>query len=439
MGAAFRSPLHQMLVPWIVWLLRLAIGITFIVSGLAKSIDPWGFIYKVEEYLHLWNMMQPRSLVLAGAIALSGAEFVLGVLLATGCYKRVAVWLMLAMMAGMLPLTAYIYIADPVADCGCFGDFMIISNGATLLKNIAITAALLYLCVYNRRVAGVYSHYSQWIVGGLCSAYIIFVAFVGYNIQPLADFRSFPVGRNLAVTDDAEGYVAPVMEFVYEKGGETKVFYADALPDSTWIFVDRREKFLEGERKKEVTDLVVTDEGEDVSAEVISPEGYQLLVLIPEYDRADVAYTYLVNELNSCVETLGGSTVAIIAGDRDDIEEWADLSMADYPIYSGEPTMIKEMARGNLALVGLKDGTIMWKRTAGSVDTDLVEKTVALDSREADEALFESLGIAGGDILRNLSLALIAALAVLFMLDRSGRLLKWQTRINHLKTEIIKK
>lgn len=81
----------------------------------------------------------------------------------------------------------------------------------------------------------------------------------------------------------------------------------------------------------------------------------------------------------------------------------------------------------------------MWKRTAGSVDTDLVEKTVALDSREADEALFESLGIAGGDILRNLSLALIAALAVLFILDRSGRILKWHTRIEHLKTEIIKK
>lgn len=422
--------INQRWMPWIVWILRLAIGATFILSGVAKTIDPWGFIFKIEEYLHLWDMMQPRSLVLMGAVALSGAEFVLGVLLATGCYKRVTVWLMLAIMAGMLPLTLYIYISDPVADCGCFGDFLIISNGATFFKNLLITASLIYLAAYNKYVRGLFGAYIQWLVVFISSAYVIIVAFVGYNVQPLIDFRSFPVGRSLAADMDDEMPEAQ-FEFIYEKDGRQEVFGQDALPDSTWTFVDRR-TVGNGATDSDLTDFTVLDGDEDISSEIILPEGYQILALIPEYDRADVSYTYLLNELQSSVERLGGSMTALISGSHDDIEEWEDLSMAEYPIYTAEGTMLKEMARGTMALVGLHDGVIQWKRTAGSVDADLVDELVGKNTPEADVELFESMDFDGSTLMRNLTLALISILAMLFLLDRSGRLLSWKHKIHSL-------
>ena len=129
--------------PWIVWTLRIVVGGVFIMSGLVKDIDLWGFVYKIEEYLTAWGIRQPRSMVVMAALGISGAEFILGAMLATGSYKRTAVWGLLAMMAVMLPLTLYIYIFSPVSDCGCFGDFWKLSNGATFLKNIII---LLYPC-----------------------------------------------------------------------------------------------------------------------------------------------------------------------------------------------------------------------------------------------------------------------------------------------------
>lgn len=425
------SEINSRWMPWIVWLLRLVVGATFIMSGLVKSIDPWGFIFKVEEYLHLWDMMQPRSLVLMGAVALSGSEFVLGVLLATGCYKRVVVWLMLAMMAGMLPLTLYIYMTDPVADCGCFGDFLILSNGATFLKNVVITAALIYLAVFNKSVRGLFGTYIQWLVVFICSAYVIIIAFVGYNVQPLVDFRSFPIGRNLAEEADADESEA-VFEFVYEKDGQKEIFGQDALPDSSWTFVDRRLIGADHTRS-DITDFTVLDGEEDISSEIILQDGYQILALIPEYDRADVSYTYLLNELQSSVERLGGNMTALISGSQDDIEEWKDLSMAEYPIYTAEGTMLKEMARGTMALVGLEDGIIRWKRTAGSVDADLVDELLARDTEESDVELFDSMDFDGYTLMRNLTLALVSILAMLFLLDRSGRLLRWKHKIHNLK------
>ncbi|MDE6248781.1 MAG: DoxX family membrane protein, partial [Paramuribaculum sp.] len=122
-----------------VWLTRIIVGALFVVSGLSKADDLWGFIYKIEEYLRVWNVVCPRSIVLTASMLISGAEFVLGSLLMLGLYRRSAPALLLLTMCGMLPLTLYIYMYAPVADCGCFGDFLILSNAATFWKNVALT------------------------------------------------------------------------------------------------------------------------------------------------------------------------------------------------------------------------------------------------------------------------------------------------------------
>lgn len=97
----------------LVWIFRILVGATFIISGLSKMIDLYGSVYKIEQYLAVWDMMQPRTLVLGLAICLSGVEFLLGFLLLLGCYKRSSAYLLTLIMAGMLVLSAYIMIADP--------------------------------------------------------------------------------------------------------------------------------------------------------------------------------------------------------------------------------------------------------------------------------------------------------------------------------------
>lgn len=404
----------------LVWICRLAVGLTFVVSGLSKMIDIWGFIYKIEQYLSVWGMPQPRSLVFTCAAALSAVEFVLGFLMSLGCYRKLSTWTMTLIMLGFTPLTLYVALFDPVPDCGCFGEFLVIGNTATFLKNVVVLSLLCYLLFNNSKVDGLLTRYSQWLVGWLCAFYMIAIGMIGYTIQPLVDFRPFKVGTPLVETsdDDGDGEDAVTFRFIYEKDGVTQSFTADSLPDDSWTFVDREiasGNLAEGSSGAGFT--VYDADGDDATSEAISDEGEELLLLIPELNDIDVSSTYVINEMARYMDSRGGLLVGILGTNAEGLEQWRDLSMASYPLYTAEDTSIKEVARGAASFVYLRDGVIQWKRTLSSIDIDVLE-----DSASGD--ILESLYFPGERYFLILTGLFLGLVVIVFALDRSGRAVK---------------
>lgn len=399
----------------IIWICRIVVGGTFVVSGLAKAIDPWGFIYKIEQYLVVWNVDVSFPLIVGVALMMSGIEFLLGVLVFAGCYRRTAVWAVTAIMLGMLPLTLYIAIANPVTDCGCFGDFIVISNTATFLKNVVLMMLLVLLLCGNRKVDGLFTSYSQWLVAFIAIIYIIIISLWGYNIQPLEDFRPYKVGTSL-VHDGEEEFDDSNIVFIYEKDGKQQEFTVDSLPDDTWTYVTRKGEEVnthEGDAY-----FPIYDGDDDVAADVINPEGEELILVIPEMKRLDISSTYLINEMYRYIENTGGEMIAVVGADAEGIELWKDLSMATYPIYNAEDTDLKELSRGNISVVYLKDGIIRWKRALSSIDSDY------FSNAEGKEGLLEELNYNSRYIFGIFTLIFLALELFLYLLDKSGRILK---------------
>lgn len=394
-----------------VLILRVLVGLTFILSGYAKGIDPWGTVYKITEYLDFWGFDIPGALITFATFALSTWEFVWGTLLLLGCYRRVAVICLTLVMAFMLPLTLYIVIFDPVADCGCFGDLYVISNTATLIKNVVIMAALIYLLAANVRVGAVYTKHTQWIVGGLLTFYLLAIAIYGYNVQPLQDFRRFAPGTELLKVGedgaDEESGEEPVYAFLYERDGEKREFSADELPDSTWSFVDRI--LLSGSESAGDGFSVMID-GEDILPELINTEAEQFIVTIPDVAKVDISYTNLINDLNDYIEERGGSLVTFLAGDEETIDYWTDISMASYGVYQVEPNLVRELARGTSALVYLDKGRIIWKRTLSSVDFESA-------SRRSRQNIVETLDPKPQLTLMRITSVLVIAMLVILAAD----------------------
>ena len=364
------SQLHIKLMPYIIWALRIIIGITFIISGLTKMIDVWGFTYKIEQYLNVWGWEITRPLIVIAAMSLSAIEFVIGVMIFAGCYKRTAVWIGTAIMAMMLPFSAYIMIANPVDDCGCFGDFLIISNIGTFIKNIFISFGIIYLCINNHKKNGLFHPYVQWAVASVSYIYILIIGFIGYNVQPLIDFRPFkettPLVNNLNQSNSD-------FEFIYEKNGQKQSFNITNLPDSTWTFIDRIETKSSTDNNTADNKFIIYDTNDnDITTETISNDGKQLLILVPEIEKANISYSFLINEMNNYITQQGGNLIGIFATkDKNKIEHWADISLAQWPIYLAEDTSIKELARGKIAVVYLEEGVIKWKRTLSSIPSDI--------------------------------------------------------------------
>ena len=123
---------------------RLLIGVVFIFSGFVKAVDPMGGAIKISEYLVSFGFdkLQPFSVLLS--FNLSAIEFMLGVCMLLGVYRRYTSFWVLIFMAFMTPLTLYLALFDPVSDCGCFGDALVISNWETFLKNVRTNPKFLF-------------------------------------------------------------------------------------------------------------------------------------------------------------------------------------------------------------------------------------------------------------------------------------------------------
>lgn len=355
----------------VVLLLRLLIGITFVVSGFVKAVDPWGFILKIEEYLSVWGMQVPRTVILVCAIGLSLYEFVCGLMLVLGTYRKAMPRMLMLSMVFMLPLTAYIAVANPVSDCGCFGDFLKLSNWATFWKNVIVVLSLIYLWKFNYKCGWQFIRPSlQWMGIIAASVYIIVIAMVGYLVQPLVDFRDYKVGTYVIDksqdADDSQDIL-----FVYEKNGESRTFSMDELPDSTWHYVSR----MESVHSKNVDRgyLALFDGDEDVTDDVLG-EGLQLLIVIPEPERLDISYVYHANILADRVLKEGGEAIGVIAGDQQSKSRWDDVTMSRFESYSADDTALKEMARGSMSVVLIKDGEMIWKRSIASIDNEMLQQ-----------------------------------------------------------------
>lgn len=413
-------------------LFRLAVGATFIMSGFVKAVDPWGTIYKFQEYFAALGLPSTTWLVTCSAFALFLVEFLIGVSLVLGSYRRATPICTLCFMAVMLPLTLWIAISDPVAECGCFGDFWILSNWQTFWKNVVITALTIWLVIYNRRVVAVITPALQWIEAVISSVFILLVAFYGYFEQPLLDFRPYPVGQK--IVDQSEGGEEDYYTFVYEKDGMEKEFnISDTLPseEEGWRFKERRLKISEldtsdnpanAERQGVFQIWDKTGEGE-MTETVMSDEGEMLMVLMPELDKVSPATTWKINTLYDAAANSGIDMIAVVSGSPEMIEEWEDLSMPRYEIYTADDTVIKQLARGNPSLVYLKDGTIEWKSSLWPVDVDEITKDDHLDT--------SSFSRDGSSVLNNITYLYLACLAVLIILSLLPYLRNLWNRPNH--------
>lgn len=395
-----------------VWAARIVVGATFILSGWAKAIDPWGFLLKVNEYLAVWDFSLPREAVLTACVTLSCLEFACGILIAAGALKRVAVWGACAMMAVMLPLTAYIYIADPVADCGCFGDFMVLSNGATFLKNIVLTALLVYLVLRNRSVRGLYPAPIQWLVVAVSLGFPLYLAFVGYQVQPVVDFRPYPLGSLIFAPENGEGEAY----YIYEKEGQEQRFTLDALPDSTWTYVDAvvPESF-EGAQGIAVYDRY----GNDVADEIVDLEGPQIYLVVLNPGIQFLSRSHYVGEIYAYAREHGIGMVGVVASSGPALAEWVEWVRPRFPVYSAEDTSLKQLVRGDAALVYTEGGEIKWKRSLATVDIPFESETAFEDVEAIDNGRLHLIAV----------LLYLGSLLCIWLLGLSPRILALMRKI----------
>ena len=347
---------------------RLIVAVTFIFSGYVKAIDPLGTQYKITDYLQPLGLsgIVPDWMTLTASVALSTLEFSIGIFLLFAIRRRLTSKILLLTMVVMTLITTWIAIANPVKDCGCFGDAIKLTNFETLGKNIILLAISILLWRFPLQMVRFISKPTQWIVINYTILFSVALSTWSLWSLPLFDFRPYHIGANIEKgMEIPEGAKQPQFEttFILEKNGEQKEFTIDNYPDSTWKFIDSKTIQTEEGYVPPIHDFSIEDtkNGEDITQEVLHDKGYSFLLISPNLAMADDSNFGTIDQIYEYAEDHGYRFICLTASTEKEIAKWQNITGAEYPFYTTDATTLKTMIRSNPGLMLLHNGTIIQK------------------------------------------------------------------------------
>ena len=353
---------------WIVNSCRFILGATFVFSGFVKAVDPLGTCYKIQDYLTAFGTQQllPDVAPLIMSVLLAVLEFTVGMHLLLGIKRRFTTRLALLIMLVMTPLTLYLALTNPISDCGCFGDALVLTNWQTFGKNVVLLTCAVVLVITPWRMVRFLTKKMEWTL----SHYSMVFAFVlaGYCLAtlPIIDFRPYKIGKNIREgMEIPEGAKPTVFDtrFIMERDGVKQTFTVDNYPDSTWTFVSAETVVVEQGYEPPIHDFVMEsmETGDDITDEVLDDHGYTFLLVMHRTEEADEGDIDLINELYEyCVEH-EYRFYALSSSSEEAIEQWRDRTGAEYPFCIMDDITLKTMVRSNPGVLLIKGGVILNK------------------------------------------------------------------------------
>ena len=360
--------MSQRLLKMIVNLCRIIVAVTFIFSGFVKAIDPIGTQYKLQDYLGAIGMagILPNWTLLAVAVFLAAIEFCIGIFLLFAIQRRLISKLTVAFMAFMTMVTVWIVVADPVKDCGCFGDALHLTNTETLIKNIVLLVCSLAIMYRPLAMFRFVSKSNQWIVTNYTIVFILVSSGLSLYYLPIFDFRPYHIGVNIPRgMEIPKGAKLPQFKttFIMEKNGQRKEFTLDNYPDASWKFIDSKTVQTSEGYIPPIHDFSITDNktGLDLTNSVLSRKGYTFLLIAPHLETADDSNFGDIDRLYEYAQSYDIPFYCLTASTTKAIKRWVDLTGAEYPFCITDEAVLKTIIRSNPGLLLLKDGTIINK------------------------------------------------------------------------------
>ena len=349
---------------------RTLLGVVFVFSGAVKAIDPLGTVYKIEDYLKAFGGFFTDFLPVAevAACGLIILELLLGVCMLLNVRTQWTVWISLLFYCVMTPLTLYIALTNPVSDCGCFGDALVLTNWQTFGKNVVLIILATVLVLLRKSVNPLWRGYMEVIIAFVTAS--ITFAFMEYTYchLPMVDFRPYKIGNHLPTLMEYPEDAAPDVyefSFVYEKDGVEETFTLENYPkgDSTWTFVRQESKLIQKGYEPPIHDFeIINADYEDLTWDILESEDPVTLVVMYDIKKADKKQLAKVEALyENCVTNMEQCYILTGSG-TDEISSFS----YEYPTLSDgictcDPVTLKTIVRANPGVIVVQNGVVIDK------------------------------------------------------------------------------
>ena len=349
-------------------LCRTILAITFIFSGVVKTVDPWGTALKVSEYLTIYGWDSLQDYVMPFSIWLCGAELMMGLML---LFKVRIRMVSIFAVCSMLIFTVITFLSAtvlPVEDCGCFGEAMKLTPWQTFLKNLALLPlALVVWWRYRRDRIFSFSKLE------LTCAAIFFSVAMGLGIYcyyhlPLIDFMPYKVGVNIreAILEEQNSqdeHVETVLVYRNLKNGRLREFSIDDKEwhdETKWEWVETRTESEQNVVRALISEFAVYNAYGDATEQLLNTPGRLYLFCVARLDEIPAACQKKLDDLSFRAAVLNQQVVVLTP---DPLYEKTSTLVGGLrvPCYNIDASTLKTMLRARNGVVVLDNGTITGK------------------------------------------------------------------------------
>lgn len=364
---------------------RLLIGVVFVFSGYVKVIDPWGFAYKIQDYFQAMCpfMEQFSSLAIVAGIVLPAVELLIGINLILGVRLKETTWLLSAFMLVMTGLTLWIALFNPVHDCGCFGEALIISNWATFWKNIVIDALIVVIFIFMKYHKPFFKNGMQWILTVYSFAFACCLSWYCLVHLPSIDFRPYKIETNLVESmqtppDAPRDSVETILIYKNLKTGVDESFnFAEgnypSSTDSLWKFVDQKSTVIKKGYEPPIHDFTIMLDDSEITDIVTESPNYTFVAISPDVTNIGVKHAVDLEKVYNFAKQNQYNFYLLTASGSSDLDKYKSDNKVDYPVAMVDKTTLKTIIRSNPGLMLIKDSVVLNKWAAADIP-DFKEK-----------------------------------------------------------------
>ena len=383
-------------------LCRIIVGIVFIYSGFVKGIDPLGSDYKFTDYFNAFGMGWMNATTLFFSFALSLVEFLIGIALLFNLWVSRMAWGSLLFMAFFTPLTLVLALTNPVSDCGCFGDAMILTNWQTFWKNIILLLLAIMIFMYRKEYKSSLPLVGQFSFLALAGAGMLCLSVYCYRHLPVLDFRPYAVGKNITegmrLPEGAEPDQYEVtLKYKNKQTGEVQSFTEENYPwqdTLNWEYESSSERLVKKGYITPIHDLVIEHPTlGNITEEILEDDNHTILAVAYNLTQSDVQYQPAINRLAEYAQEKGIRFYGLTSSSERDIETYKKRYHVPYEFCTADEIQLKTMIRSNPGVIILREGTILDKWAGKDVpdvkelqDTDLTAYCVY--SREQMQRIY---------------------------------------------------
>ena len=350
---------------------RTLLALTFLFSGFVKAVDPLGTVYKIQDYLHegfggVFQWAIPAAGV--AAVCLIALEWLLGIAMLLNVRTQWTSWITLLFYCIMTPLTLYISIANPVSDCGCFGDALVITNWQTFWKNIILLLLSICLVICRKAIPELFSWWMEIIIALAALGSVAGIMGYSYTHLPQIDFRPYKVGNHIPtlmeIPDDAEVDQYEIT-LIYAKDGKEQTFTLENYPkgDPEWTFVDQKSVLIKKGYVPPIHDFEIeTLEGDYITQDILESEEPVALVVMYDLTKTD---TTQLEKLMHMIHEYPRVYFLTASGEEEIFAFAEELGWDEETTYSTfcftDPITLKTIVRANPGVIVVQNGTIIDK------------------------------------------------------------------------------